>query len=165
MNKSNALLPFTLVLLTVFLFSCASMSPNAKLLVGNWKPVSSERYIDPSKEKAEQKITTPHTAAKVKSTQAPSDQKDNGKEWDKMVKAESRAPMVIKADKTLEKTYHQQTLNGTWKLKHGGDRIIMTETKSGQKMHADIVQISDSVIVVIERLPVGDVKVKYVKVQ
>jgi hypothetical protein len=169
MNKRNPLLLISLVVLAAFLFSCASTHPNAKILVGSWKPESAEKYIDPAKAKKEEqkKEANADSSKMAKNSKTPSNdmtaEQKTEAEWARMVNTEKRTPLVVKADNTLEKTYHNKTIKGTWKLKRHGTRIIMVESTTGQKLQADILEISDTTIVVVERLPVGDIKVKYIK--
>ncbi len=166
MIKRNSLLPLVMIFLTAFLFSCASLSPNNKILVGKWKPEYAEKYIEPGKEKKTETKVVSDTAAEKKSktvtNEMPNQQRADA-EWERMVNTEKRTPLIVNEDHTLQKTFHQKTVKGSWKLKNKGKRLIMTESTTGQKLRADILEINDSMMVVVERLPVGDIKVKYVK--
>ena len=166
MKNKHLAIPASLFILALFLFSCAGSHPNSKILVGSWRPVSAEKYIDPSKAESQQPAVPDSAALAKQRNKNPnemSDQQKAAQEWQRMVNTEERSPLVIHQDKTAEKAYHNQTVKGSFKLKHHGTRIIFTEEKTGQILKADILEINDTTIVLIERLPVGDIKVKYVK--
>ncbi|HTX88094.1 MAG TPA: hypothetical protein VMC08_03830 [Bacteroidales bacterium] len=168
MNSRKLVLPVWMIVMTVFLFACSITSPNAKLLVGSWKPVSAEKYVDPAKAKPvvkQQAVPDSASLAKGKKTNPGMSEADHHAEMEleRAINTEKRTPMIVKADKTAEKAYHQQTVKGSWKLKKQGKQIIFTEANSGKKLKADILQINDTTVVLVERLPVGDIKVKYVK--
>jgi hypothetical protein len=170
--------PFYVITLGVLILSsCVTIHPNQKLLVGSWKPESVEKYVDPNAVQAAQATSaTPATAQQVKAKSSdttgkartgatsavPPDQKMT-QLLDRMILAEQRSTLEINANGTGAKVYHGKVLKAKWKLKAKGTRIVGKELEGGRKFVADILEISERRLVVIERTQIGDLKVAYIK--
>ncbi len=176
--KITRFLPFYVMMLGILILSsCVTVHPNQKLLIGSWKPESVVKYVDQNTVQAPSATTsTPATAQPVKAKSAdtsgkgrapatpavPIDQK-MALMLDRLIVAEERSTLDISANGTGAKIYHGKVLKAKWKLKAKGTRIVGKELEGGRKFVADIVEISDKRLVVIERTQVGDMKVVYIK--
>ncbi|MDP4281775.1 MAG: hypothetical protein Q8867_06450 [Bacteroidota bacterium] len=163
--------------------SCSSTSPATKLIVGTWTPVDAEKYYEPGSSPESlaktQDTTVTMTTAKHQNS-ITGKEKDKGRtttgvtpeeqrqkmlaQWGHMVNIERRSGLVVKSDKTLQKIFKNRTVELTWKMKGRGKYLIAKEKETGQKYHVDIASITDSTLVLIEKLPqfdLGGVKVYY----
>ncbi len=153
----------------IYLVSCAATShPNEKIIIGKWRPLKVEKFIDSA---AIQAMAGSAGASKSKSTANPS--KPSQTEGpalakaeaalDRLVKAESRATLEIFPNKTAVKNYPGKPLQATWKMKGNGTRLVGKNLENKMKFTIDILEISKEQIVVLEHAPVGDVKITYVR--
>ena len=163
-------LPILTIALAVFLLSCAGTHPNAKILVGSWQPVQAEKYIPenakkkPPKEKSQATDTSQSAkSGQLPLTKAQEAEKDLEAQWGHMVEVEKKTPLVIKENFIAEKQYKSRLVRGTWNLKKQGTKILFKEELTGETLKADILEISDSTVVMVEHAPVGDIKVTYRK--
>jgi hypothetical protein len=169
MSMKKILALIITVTLAAWLWSCATTSLNAKYLVGTWQPVSAEKYVPlqkkqkPVKEKAKPADST-HIAkaGTVTPTISQADQR-MADELNRLVETEKRTPLVIKDNFTAVKQYRNRTLTGTWKLKKQGTRIQLKEQTTGQTLRADILDITDSTMIIVEHAPQGMILVNYHK--
>ncbi|NQV02831.1 MAG: hypothetical protein HQ542_09305 [Bacteroidia bacterium] len=174
----------------VLFSSCATTHPNEKLIVGEWKPIKAEKYFTPEEEellkKAQEQSTgtrptttgdkpaaTTGGTSPTTSTPPPSDQgrggdraggKNIGDELNRIIQAESRANIIIYPDKTAVKFYRARTVKATWKLKGKGTVLLAKDLEKKDKYRIDILEVDGGIMVVVENLPVGGIKVTYQKI-
>ena len=170
MKPRNIFLPLFTLVLAAFLFSCAGSHPNARMLVGNWQPVQAEKYIPENavKKSPKEKVQPVDTSQSAKNiqpamTKAQEAEKELEAQWGHMVEVEKKTPLVVRENFLAEKQYKSRLVRGTWKLKKQGTRIVFKEEVTGETLKAEILEISDSSMVMVEHSPVGDIKVKYRK--
>ena len=162
-------------LLTVFftfcvaflITSCATTYPNQKLLIGTWRTVKVEKSnipatlgrTDPTALRATP-ITAPHndTTGGVKETSKAEQQ------LERLIKAESRSTMTINVDKTAVKEYPGKTIHGTWKFKNNTHLLVVSK-ETDKKVLFEILKINDTLAIVKEPLPVGELKITYKKIK
>jgi len=171
MTKSRTFALSIFAVAIVILASCAvKPHPNEKILVGTWKALKVEKVVDSSALQAAMGAKTDTT--KIKNTQNPKKDrpvtpgatgKTNRKEmtYDRIVQNEMRSTLEIYANKTAVKKYPKKTINATWKLKGRGTRLVAKNKENKMKFVIEILEIQPEQIVVVEHLPVGDVKVVY----
>ncbi len=167
----------------ILIASCATTShPNQKMIIGNWSAQKVNAYIDPnapptpavtaanSSEKL--KVATQDTgkmAVRVKRGEKAQNltpeeiAQYKAQKFQQVLRMEEKSMLKINADKTAEKIYPGKVIKGKWKMKKDGKRLI-AKTKEKGRMLFDILNLNDSVAVVVEHFPVGDVQVKYVKI-
>lgn len=180
--KNNPLLLLSSLLVGAFLFtSCATTHPNSKLLIGKWKPVSVEKYIDPN---AVPEVSTttdnaPQTtaAAQPGKTRAadssrvgtkanvqpgqPGQRKDAALE--RFMKMEERAEFEVFANGAAVKYYYPNPIKAKWKMKSKGTKVVVKGVANDRKFVIEILEITDTKCTVIERTDAGDLKVSYTK--
>jgi hypothetical protein len=172
--KLKQLSAFSMLLFISFIItSCGTNREAEKLLVGKWNPVTVENLavppdqppatqvvkVDTSTEEGvrkETELTLPATPTKAQEKVA------------RYMANEKRSPVVfsIKDNKrTVVKEVPGKTVSGTWKLKKNGKKLAVKEDETGRKVNVDILSLTDSTTVLVEKLPIGDVKIKYSKVK
>jgi hypothetical protein len=189
----NYLTAVTLFLLACALTSCALVkSPNEKLIVGTWTPVKVEKYISPEdleKMKTQASGTTSGTATATGAKGATGNTAKNDtaskakmaakggtqgtgqgtpqqraeQRLDRLIQAEQRSPLIIGADKIAVKNYPGNPVKGSWKMNAKGTKVTAKNFKTKEKYVLDIVEITDAKMVIIENLPIGALKINYVK--
>lgn len=159
------LLAFTFVFLTTF---CNAGQPIQKRLLGTWKVVKVEKYDIPN-------IPTPPPQNTQKGTATPGDTTamsatatlhQTSKMEDRLnriIQNEMLSKMTINADKTAIEERPGKTVKGTWKLKKHGTVLLVNSKEKGKKMTIDIIRVNDTSAVVIQRLPIGGLKITYRK--
>jgi hypothetical protein len=180
--KNNRLLIFCLFVLgVVFMSSCVTTHPNAKLIVGKWKPESVEKYIDPNA------VPEPQTAAsgqpganaaqpvKAKAgdssrsagaaggAQAESPEQRMGAALDRLIRSEQRADFEVYDNGKAVKMYYPKPLKVKWKMKSKGTRVVAKELEGDRKFVIDILEITETRCVIIEHTRAGDLKIAYIK--
>lgn len=83
----------------------------------------------------------------------------------RMIQSEQRADLVISEDKTAVKTYPGNPIKATWKLKGNGTVFVAKNTKTKEKYAFDILELTENRAVIQEDLPMGSLKITYVKVK
>lgn len=157
-------------LLAIITTSCATVYPNEKLIVGKWRPVHAEEYIEMKANNTSSKPAVKQTEKNtvvVQNTETVTTgaQAHSGDKMNRMIQTELQSPMVIYANKTAEKTFPNRTVTVTWKMKKKGTRVIATNEQTSRQLKLDILSVSDSTLVVVERSDEGNIKVKYIKDQ
>ncbi len=179
--KNNRLLIFSLFLFgVVFVSSCATTHPNAKLLVGTWKPESVEKYIDPNAIPEPQPAANtanapviqpgkvkPGDSSKISGAKgrAEAGQAGQRKEaaLDRLIRSEQRAEFQIFENGTAVKTFYPKPLKTKWKMKKKGTRVVAKELDGDRKFVVDLVDISERRCTIIEHTQAGDLKIVYIK--
>ncbi len=178
------------VVIAIGITSCATTHPNEKLIVGNWKPVKAEQYFTEEELEEIEKIQSQSTQQRQASgteksqtttggataTTPTSATQTRGKEGNigggqniqadlnRLIQAEGRAQMVIYPDHSAAKFYRGRTVKATWKLRGNGTVLVAKDLEKKDKYRIDILEISDSKMVVVENLPIGGIKITYKKV-
>jgi hypothetical protein len=189
----NFLTAVTLVVMAWALSSCALVkSPNEKLIVGTWTPVKVEKYISPedlekmksqpagtasgTASAASTKNPAGHTAINDTASKAKMAAKGGLQEGgqgtpdqraqqrlDRLIQTEQRSPLIIAADKVAVKNYPGNPLKASWKMNAKGTKVTAKDFKTKEKYVLDIVEVTDTKLVIIETLPIGTLKISYVK--
>jgi len=160
-----------LLVICLIISSCSTNREVEKLLIGKWNPVTVENltpnsYQPGATETVKVDTSTEEGTHKEVSLTLPSHPQGKAAQIERFMENEKRSPVtlsIINNQKTVEKVIPGKTLKGTWKLKKKGKRIVIKETETGKSYTFDIVSLSDTTSVFIERLPLGDLKVKYAK--
>lgn len=170
------ILTVTLVLVPfVLLFSsCATTHPNEQLIMGKWNTVSVEKIL-PEKQQAAEPQTGPGGTAITNDTGAKTG-KGGGKsgssgeagaraeeQFNRLYRAEQKATLEIFPNKTAVKDYHGTLVKATWKMKPSGKKIVAKSIKTKERIVLEIEELTDTKAVVIEKLPVGALKITYAK--
>jgi hypothetical protein len=184
MKKNRLITLISLVLGTWMMVSCATTHPNAKLLVATWKPDKVVKYIDPNAPPAqpattqtgtpEQKSTTGQPESQATQDKKKAEAEKNGQQsgnsqeraamtLEKVIQAESRAPLTIYADGTGVKSYPNKLVKVKWKLNKKGTLITARDMKTKETYKLDLLEVNDKQCVIVERTPVGDIKITYLK--
>ena len=162
MNRTTNII--TLFIVLIFLGSCAvGTHPNERIIIGTWRPVKVEKVVDSSAIEA---------AASMQSTAQGKKQGDSRSvaggaasrteaELDRLVQLEQRATMEIFPDKTAIKNFPGKPLHATWKMKGKGKKIIARNTENKMTFVIQILEIDKERIVVLEKAPVGDIRITY----
>jgi hypothetical protein len=156
-----------LIFLTLLIFSCATMTPREKMLVGKWKPVKIENANTPEHKKTLATKTNTDTL-KAKALEI---KKDTGvvrfsKEEEKLnrrIQTETRTTLQINADKTATIYFPGREVNTKWKLKKQGTIFSAHNPESGHKLELELLRVNDTSVTVIERLPEGGLRIIYHK--
>lgn len=170
-----------------FFTSCKTTHPNEKLIVGEWKPVKVEKYFTEEEQEQLNNMQTGNTKTKpvspdpntstgnasggntttganVQPREGDQQQgRDLSNELQRLIRAESRANIIIYPDKTAAKFYRGRTVKATWKLRRNGTVFVAKDLKDKKKYRIDILSISDNTMEVVENLPVGGIKILYKK--
>jgi hypothetical protein len=160
-----------LLLIGIIISSCATNHAVEKLLVGKWNPVTVENltpnsYQPGATETVKVDTSTEEGTHKEVNLTLPTNPTGKNAKIERFMSTEMRSPItlsIINKQKTVEKFIPGKTAKGTWKLTKRGKRIVIKESETGKSYTVDIVSLSDTATVFIERLPFGDLKVKYAK--
>lgn len=178
--KQHRILSTLLFFASVILItSCATTHPNARLIVGTWKPEKIEKYIDPNlpapelaSDMAGAKPTTATKARTADTTgkggaqagaSAASMAQRKAEALDRLIRAEERSTMTIAADGNAAKNYPGTTIKVKWKMKSKGTHVVGKELGGSRRFDIEIVEISESRCTIIQRTEAGDLKITYVK--
>jgi hypothetical protein len=144
-----------ILLLALFVLSCATTSPRQKMLIGKWKPVKIENANIPEHKTAVVQQVVPDTLA-----QNPAEGKTDttrvalSREEEKLnhlVQSEMRGTFQFNADKTAVKFIRGKAVNATWKLKKHGTILTAKNPETGNKLELEILRMNDSTATVIEK--------------
>lgn len=177
--KRYSLLFLPSLLVGAFLFtSCATTHPNSKLLIGKWKPVSVEKYVDPNDvpDVTNTNDNAPTTAATIQpaKTRAADSSRSGGNSnvqpgqrqsaaLDRLIRMEERAEFEVFANGAAVKYYYPNPIKAKWKMKAKGTKVVVKGVANDRKFVIEIFEITDNSCTMIERTEVGDLKVKYTK--
>lgn len=166
--------------------SCATTHhPNEALIVGEWSPVRAEKYFT-EEEEAQLKSMQSNSQgnASVKndpksppagpaSSASPAGSSAQGEvregtqnidaALDRLIRAESRANIIIYPDKTAVKFYRERIVKATWKLRRNGTVFVARDLQNKEKYRIDILEVNETQMVVVENLPVGGIRITYTK--
>lgn len=178
-----------LVVFTTFMASAAKLTPKEQLLVGKWKPVNVER-VDIPQGATGQTAGNEAVGKKIPGTPAPEGQaKENpqagksaqtgnvapekggreasgrseGDKLERFIRGEERAPLTIFADHTAMKEYHKNIIKASWKMKANGKKIVVRNLKNKEKFTMKIIELTETQLVIIEKLPAGSLKITYTR--
>jgi hypothetical protein len=168
MNKFSNTLLISLMVMVLFMASCAITShPNEKMIVGKWKPLSVEKVVDSSALQAAGSMTPAQDKGKTKAGTTPGQAAPETREGglDRLVQAEMRATLEIFENKTAIKKYPGKPVHATWKMKGNGTKMVGKNIENKMRFVIEILEISKEQVVVIEHLPVGDLKIVYVRAE
>lgn len=163
-----------LLVLSFVISSCAINHEVEKKLLGKWKPVSAENLTpqsaptEPTQTKVKVDTSTEEGVRKETEVTVAAQRSEKGQKFDRMMATEMNSPvkLYIENNKRLvEKYFSGKTVKGTWKLKKNGKRIAVKVTDTGRKVTWDIMSLTDSTVVVQEKLPFGELKIDYAKVK
>ena len=175
------------VAIAIGISSCVTTHPNEKLLAGSWNPVKAEQYFTEDEleeieniqsQSTQQKLASSPTTSQTTGTTTPttsttSSQRKRGNKGDqgdlkmnlnRLIRAEERAQIIISPDKSLAKFYHKKTIKATWKLRGNGTKFMVKDIENKDRYRIDILEITESKMVVVENLPIGGIKITYKKV-
>jgi hypothetical protein len=162
MNRTTNII--TLLITVIFLGSCAvGTHPNEKIIIGTWRPVKVEKVVDSSAIEAAASMQTPDQGKKQGDGRAVTGgaASRTDAELDRLVQMEQRATMEIFPDKTAVKNFPGKPLHATWKMKGKGKKIIAKNTENKLTFVIQILEIDKERIVVLEKAPVGDIRITY----
>ena len=180
MKEHKLLSLIALILIMVLAYSCKVTYPNEKLLIGKWRPVKIDKYTEPgtvpattakpasiSVKPGPTKPSIPQDSASINAEStgvgtATEVEKEN--RLSRSIRAEERTSLeIFREKKTVVKTYQGKPFKGTWKMKNKGTQVVAKDNLSGRKFIIDIMHINDTSVVVLERLPWGNLKITYHK--
>jgi len=160
-----------LFVFSLIISSCVVNHEVEKRLIGKWNPVNVENLTpqmtlsQPMKTIKVDTSSDPDTKKEIELT-LPANPDEKTAKFQRAVATEMRSPIMIAItnnQRIVEKYFPGKTATGTWKLKKNGKRVAVKETKTGRKFTLDIISLSDSIAVVHEKLPLGEIKIKYAK--
>lgn len=161
----------------IFFASCATTHPNEQLIVGKWNTQKVEKYVDPTAAPAESKteVVAPKTVKVKTDTTSKAGSKGGGNvstvnpraedALQRMIRVEERSSLEVYANKMAVKNYPKKTVKATWKLKGKGTRFVAKDLATKEKHYFDLLEVSETRIVLIEHTPAGDLKITYAKQQ
>lgn len=169
MNQIRKINFLAVIILVGMLASCGIGShPNEKIIIGTWRPVKVEKIVDSSAIQAAgdaaQAKTVKQKPGTDRSATAEGGAGRKDAELNRLIQLEQRATLEIYPDKTAIKNYPGKALNAKWKMKGRGKRIVAKNLENKMTFVIEILEISKERIVVIEHVPVGDIKVEYERV-
>lgn len=162
MNRTTNII--TLFIVLIFLGSCAvGTHPNERIIIGTWRPVKVEKVVDSSAIEAAASLQTPDQGKKQGDSRAVAGGavSRTEAELDRLVQLEQRATLEIFPDKTAIKNFPGKPLHATWKMKGKGKKIIARNTENKMTFVIQILEIDKERIVVLEKAPVGDIRITY----
>jgi len=143
----------------LFLVSCATTSPNLQMVIGSWKPLTIEKYQPDVKPNDTSKVQSTKANAEVSDRQLMDDEKNF-----RFMKEELSASFEIRTDKTATKYYHgSNNKKATWKMNRKGTMITTKEIATGIKYKLEIVKVTETNLMIIEKLPFGEFKIFYAR--
>jgi hypothetical protein len=149
-----------MVLMTVMTVTAigGKVYPNEKWIVGKWKPVKVEKVA--SVKEGKQIVTKDTIISRpvIGNIDAPGINK-----VDKLMMMEQKTMLEITGDRTAMKDYHGTIIKATFKLKKGGTKIVARNIKTKERYVFNIVEATDSKLVLIEKTQGGLLKITYVK--
>ncbi|MDP1620966.1 MAG: hypothetical protein Q8M08_01370 [Bacteroidales bacterium] len=154
----------TIVITIIFMTSCGmTPHPNEKIIIGIWRPVKVEKVVDSSALQAAASMSDNSGRQQVKEGRQDGEGAVSRKDaaLDRLIQNEMRATMEIFPNKTAVKNFPGKPLNATWKMKGKGSRIVAKNIENKMKFVIEILEISKEQIIVIEHVPVGDIKITY----
>jgi len=160
-----------LLMLSLIIFACGTNHEIEKRLVGKWNPVTVENLAPLSAQPARTQTIRVDTSTsegirKEIELTLPVNPDQKQTKIDKAMAHEMMSPVVISMtndQKTVEKDFPGKTEQGSWKLKKNGKRILVTEKETGRTLTLDIISLTDSTVVVHEKLSFAEFKIKYAK--
>ncbi len=156
-----------LIILTTVIFSCATVTPRQRMMVGRWKPVKIENADIPEHKTANlQKSVTDTLAPKAgDSTKAAGTGTDpkQAEKLKRLIQTEFRSELQLNADKTAVKYFHGKMFNATWKLKKKETLLVAKSADTGQKVELEILRVNDTSATVIQRSPYGNLRITFHK--
>jgi hypothetical protein len=171
--KLKHLSAFSILLMLSFIISsCAINHEVEKKLVGKWNPVTVENLTpessppEPTQTTVKVDTSTEVGVRKESEVTVAAVRSEKGQKFDRMMANEMRSPVMLSIEnnkRLIEKYFPGKTVKGTWKLKKNGKRIAVKVTETGRQLTMDILSLTDSTVVVFEKLPLGELKVKYAK--
>ncbi len=166
MNR-RSLLNFILFTGLVWIISSCSVTshPYETMILGKWKPLKVEKFIDSAAYKA---VMASQATAGEKTEKGNQIVRGTSPDkltaaLDRLFQAESRAEMEVFADKTVVKKYTQKEIKATWKMKGNGTRMNVKNIDNKRKYTIDLLEVSKEQVVLLEHVPVGDIKITYVR--
>ena len=162
-----------LVLSGLIISSCATNQKVEKMLIGTWKPMHAENLSadttqGPKMQTVIVDTSTDESIRKNVKLTLPGTPDKKTVSVERAVANEMRSPVMIGIEnnqRIAEKYYPGNTIKATWKLKGNGKRIAVKEPKTGRKATLKILSLTDSTLVVIEKLPVAQLRIKYSKIK
>ena len=153
--------------------SCAVNQQAEKRLIGKWSPVTVENLaVAPDQPPATQIVkvdtSTEEGTRKEVNLTLPATLDSKGLKIERYLENEKRSSVVFSItnnQRLVEKQTPGKTVSGTWKLKKNGKKLALKENETGRKITVDIVSLTDSTTVFVEKLPIGDIRIKYSKVK
>lgn len=170
--KINHLSAFSMLLmLSLIISSCGTNHEVEKRLVGKWNPVTVENLTpqsaqSPKTQTIKVDTSTSGDTPKVIELTLPANPDKKGAKIERAMANEMNSPVVISMtndQKTVEKEFSGKTVKGNWKLKRNGKRIIVNNKETGRTFTMDILSLTDSTAVVLEKLSFAEFKIKYAK--
>jgi len=157
--------------------SCATTHPNEKLIVGTWRTVKVEKYVDESAMKAAAATPSSKTGSNVNRTEttSPNDPQRGIQSTDaerenkvqnklnRLIQSEERAVLVIDSGHFASKQYPGTLKRATWKMKPNGMVIIAKNLENKERVRMEIEEISENQAVIIQELPVGSLRITYAR--
>ncbi len=175
MKNHKNLRSLLFIALVLLITSCATTHPNEKLIVGTWRTVKVEKYVDESAMKAAANAPAPKTGSNVNRTE-PTSQSDPPRETqstdperdnkvqnklNRLIQSEERAVLVIDSGHFASKQYPGTLKRATWKMKSNGMVIIAKNIENKERVRMEIEEISENQAVIIQELPVGSLRITY----
>ncbi len=170
--KINHLSAFSMLLmLSLIISACATNHEVEKRLIGKWNPVTVENLTpqsaqSPKTQTIKVDTSTSGDTPKVIELTLPANPDKKGAKIERAMANEMNSPVIISMtndQKTVEKNFPGKTVKGSWKLKKNGKCILVKVEKTGKTFTLDIISLTDSTAVVLEKLSFAEFKVKYAK--
>jgi hypothetical protein len=166
------LLPVTVIIIVVFLFTSCAVNPYGSKLHGTWVALKGTPVGESAKNFNE--FQRPQPPASLKDTTRKTDK--NGRvqrtpeeiEYNKQmalhqaVYAETHSKLIILDDKKGKKIYPKKSFDFKYKVKKDG-KLIVVKGKEGNRMTGTVEAFNDSTLTLIEHFDRGDLLIVYKK--
>jgi hypothetical protein len=172
--KKNLFISFVLLAFTAVYTTCAASHPNEKLIVGKWKTVSVEKVLPENPQQQPTGTTPPSTPKTEPAGTSKGGSKGSGagsgdakvraeEQFNRLYIAEQKATLEITANKYAIKDFNGTFVKATWKMKANGTKIVAKNIKTKEKYVLEILELTETKAVILEKLPAGSLKITYAR--
>lgn len=166
---------FLSVISIFFFWSCTVSHVNETLIIGTWTNGKIKSFIV-NKKFAEDTTFTVSNKLRLGLDPAhiTANEKTSLQEFKNGVKASGsfkpgsimsnvKTEMNFKPDKTVTLLYRKGKIDGTWKMNSKGNKIIVKDTVTKEKLTINIAEINPSKLIIYEPVPIGDLMITFSK--
>jgi|GEM_PF-6002044 len=160
---------FSFVITLFFVTSVSAMNQREKMLIGSWKPVKIAPYVQSTHHDAVAKTKKVADTSSIvkkdtgKETIAAKDAKKKADQLQHYMDTQMRTTFTLNADKTCKIQNPGKAIEGKWKLKKKGSCLVIKVPGMTQSGTLELVTLSDTVAMAIQRTNLGDMIIRYRK--